>query len=69
MQKNWVKVFATQQEYKAQIVKDILNDHNIEAVIINKQDSAYLVFGEIEVFTLQEFALKASNIIKDIKYE
>jgi len=69
MQQKWVKIYATSYLYKAEIAKSILAEHNITSVIVNKQDSAYGTFGEIELFTTQKNTLRAINIIKEIKYE
>ncbi len=46
-----------------EIVKDVLQEQGINAVVINKQDSSYL-FGEIEVYVLKSDALRAVNLIK-----
>ncbi len=59
---DWKKIYTTQYEHKAGIVKAVLKDHNIESVIVNKKDSAYL-FGDLELFVNQDDVLKAKNII------
>ena len=33
---NWVKVFEAKEEYKAEIVKDVLADMGCEPVVVNK---------------------------------
>lgn len=58
----WKKVYETHNLYQAEIIKSILNAEDIEAVIVNKQDSSYLV-GEVEVFVLSENVVKANTII------
>ncbi|MCD4790305.1 MAG: DUF2007 domain-containing protein [Bacteroidales bacterium] len=62
MDKNWVKIFSTSENYKAEILKGLLLENNIEAVIINKKDSAYL-FGELELYVRMDNVLKAKRII------
>lgn len=69
MEGKWVKVYSTKYLYRAEIAKGILEENSIPSVIINKQDSAYLVFGEIELYVFQIDALKATHLIQDIKYE
>jgi type III secretory pathway lipoprotein EscJ len=54
MEKNWVKIFKSTDFYKSEIVKQVLLQHNIEAVLLNKQDSSYRNFGNIEVYIHQE---------------
>ena len=64
MEKNWVKVYATTQSYKADITKAVLADHDIESVIMNKQDSAYISIGEVELYTTREDVVKAKHLIE-----
>lgn len=58
----WEKVFSTNTPYQAEIMKALLEKENITSVIINKQDSSYLVFGEIEVYVKCEDMLRAKQI-------
>ncbi len=48
--------------YKAELLKGLLNENEIEAVIINKKDSAYL-FGELELYVHVDQVIKARHII------
>jgi len=63
MEKNWTKIYSTDQLHLAEITKAVLADHDIITMILNKKDSMYL-FGEIELYALQEDVLRAINIIK-----
>ena len=38
---NWQKVFSDELLYRAEIVKAVLEDHYIGAVILNKKDTSY----------------------------
>ncbi len=68
--KGWEKVFDTDKRYQAEIVKDVLMEKGITAVVINKKDSSYLVFGRCEVHVAREDVLRAINMIEnDIKFE
>jgi len=58
----WKCLFGSKYLYKAEILKSLLEENNIPAVIINKQDSAYL-FGDIEVFVKLDDLLKANRIL------
>lgn len=42
MEKDWVKIFATNQLFRAEIVKGMLQENGINAVLINRLDSSYL---------------------------
>ena len=35
---DWVVIFETGQLYRAELVKSLLNDNNVEAVILNQKD-------------------------------
>ena len=54
MEKNWVKIYKSTNFYQSEIVKQMLLQHNIEAVLLNKQDSSYRSFGNVEVYVHQE---------------
>jgi len=67
---NWTKVFEAKEEYKAEIVKDVLADRGFEPVIINKKDTAYNIFGAYEVHVDSKYAVLAIRVIEnDIKFE
>ena len=66
MDDNWVKLYATSEGYKAELLKGMLFQHEIEAISINKKDSAYL-FGEIEIYVHADDALKAKRLINELK--
>lgn len=69
MEKDWKLVYSTDQLYKAEIAKDILADSEIEAIIINKKDSSYNSFGELEVFVNKEYYDNAIVLLKDLEIE
>ncbi len=70
---NWEKIFSTKLSHQAEIVKAILLDQEIQAVILNKRDSAHaggILNGNFEVYVHPEVASSARNIIEnDIKFE
>jgi hypothetical protein len=68
MENNWVVVHTVAQEYEAEIIKSILAENNIDCVIVNKKDSAYL-FGEIELYVDVEDAFTAKQFIMNLKSE
>jgi hypothetical protein len=65
MEKGWIQVFATTQMFQAEIFKRVLGDNGIEAVIINKMDSSYRAFGEIEVYVKDDHVIKAKLLAKE----
>ena len=65
----WQTVFKTKQSYQAEIVKSVLTDRDIAAVVVNKQDSAYHL-GYYEVVVAQEDVLNAMQIVEnDISFK
>jgi hypothetical protein len=62
MNNKWVKIYTSNEFFKSEMVKQVLVDHEIDAIIINKQDSSYK-FGEIEVHIHQNDFQKALETI------
>jgi hypothetical protein len=50
MEAGWICVFTTTFEHLAELVHAQLTEHGIEAVVMNKKDSSYLSFGQLEVY-------------------
>lgn len=50
MEKNWVKIYTSTNNYKTALVTTLLKDHAIDVVELNKKDSSYQNFGEIELY-------------------
>ncbi len=64
MDESWEIIYSAGQLYKAELIVEVLQENNIEAIIINKQDSLYL-FGDIEIYVKPHDVIKAKHIIKD----
>jgi hypothetical protein len=60
---NWIKVYTSTEPYKIELLKVFLLKHNIRAISINKKDSSYLVFGDVELFVTSKDVLHAKNLI------
>ena len=63
MEKDWIKIFTSSDFYRSEIVKQVLIENQIDAVLLNKQDSSYRSFGQIEVYIHQEDFSKAVEIM------
>ncbi len=68
MKDKWIKIYADTLLYKVKIVQAILEEQEIKAVIINKQDYAY-GFGDIELWTKQENTVRAIKIVNEINFD
>jgi putative signal transducing protein len=67
---NWSKVYESKKPYRAEIVKDILDQKGIMAIIMDKKDTAYDIFGHLEVHVKADNVISALKIIEDdIKFE
>ncbi len=62
MTENWEKVFVTSLPESAEIVRSVLEANDIQAVVMNKQDSSYHI-GYCEVYVLAEFSGQAKKIL------
>jgi len=67
MEKDYLKVFTTDQTYKADIAHDLLENNEIVNVILNQKDSAIATFGEISVYVHKKDKEKALEILKNLE--
>lgn len=67
MESEWVKVYSFSKMHLALIAEEILAENNIESNIMNKQDSSYVVIGEIEIYVKPDDFDKALEILKTIE--
>lgn len=61
---NWQKVFSDGSPVRAEIVKSVLEENEISAVVLNKKESVYQIHGQYEVMVQDKDFLKALNIVK-----
>jgi len=47
---NWFLLYSTRNFPEASIIKGMLEENSVPVVVINKQDSSYLNFGDIELY-------------------
>jgi len=64
-----IKVLSTDNPNKAAIVKQMLEQNNIKVVLLNKQDSSYLMFGLAELYVQEDQVEKTKNLLKEINNE
>ena len=64
MEKDWVLIFSSITMHEVYMNKIYLEENGIEAVIINKQDSVYNAFGEIELFVNRDDVIKAKRLLQ-----
>lgn len=62
--KNWDKVFSTKNLAEASIIQGLLKENEVPVQILNKQDSSYPMFGEIELYVPAHLIITAKQIIE-----
>ncbi len=62
MEADWVKIYTSSNFFKSELVRQVLVDNGIEAIIINKQGYPYQI-GEVEVYIHKENFQTALEII------
>ena len=60
---NWVKVFKSSNAIEAEMVRDMLMENELEAVVVNKIDSS-LYFGEASVLVFHTNEQAAKDLIQ-----
>ncbi|WP_138483028.1 putative signal transducing protein [Dyadobacter bucti] len=63
MEENWVKAFQSEQAIRAEIAREIFEQNEVPAVIVNKKDSSYPIFGAYEVHVLASDLAKAQTLL------
>jgi len=64
MEAGWIKIFTSADFFKSELVRQALIDHDIEAILINKQGFPYTI-GEAEVYVHGKNSQKALKIITE----
>ena len=67
MSGEWTSVYSTNLLYTAELVKHMLADNNITAVIMNQKDSAYN-FGSIEILVKPSDVVRAKHLISKTEF-
>ena len=63
MKKNWVNIFSSTNLIEVEIIKQMLTENNIVAVVLNKQDSSYNMFGAIDLYVTENEQAIALQLI------
>lgn len=62
MEQGWVKIYTSPDFFKSEIVRQVLTDHELSAILINKQGFPYRI-GEVEVYIHPDNFQQAIEII------
>lgn len=61
---NLTLLYKTRDVTQANILKGMLEGNNIPAFLMNKQDSSYLNFGDVELYVDKDFLQQASLLLQ-----
>ena len=64
MEGGWVKVYTSADFFNSELVRQVLIDHEMDAILINKQGFPYRI-GEAEVYIHEDNVQKAVEIITE----
>lgn len=62
---NWVCVYSSVVLHNVELLKHILKEKGISAVVMNQQDSFYPTIGEIRLLVRREDVIRANKTIED----
>ena len=60
-----VKIYSSNNSNQALIIKQMLEENGINVLLLNKQDSSYLMFGPIELYVHKNETDKAKKLLKN----
>lgn len=61
---NWEKIFSTRNYAEASIIQGLLAENEIPVQVLNKQDSSYINFGDIELYVPAHLKLTAQQLLE-----
>ena len=68
VERNWTKIFLSTNPNLIDLFIQLLEAKNIKSVDINKKDSSYTIFGNIELY-VKDTDMKKSKEIIDLYHE
>ncbi len=69
MNENWILLNTYQDLQYAEIMKGVLEERGIKAVVLNKKDSAYGTFGAAELYCHVNQGHEALQILEALNNE
>lgn len=59
----WKKLLTRTSYAEASIIQGVLEENEIPVQVLNKQDSSYPMFGQIEIYVPEHLAETASRLL------
>lgn len=66
MEGDWIKVFESNESVEVSVAKAKLDEAGIEAVLLDKKDSAYIVIGRTEIYVPKDKAEQAKGLLVEL---
>jgi len=66
MANDQVCIYSIGNPIQAEFIRQMLSDHDIEAFIMNKQDSTYK-FGDVELYVHRDHVIRAKMLIREFE--
>lgn len=64
MEAGWLKIYSADEEYQAEIIKSLLENHGLHPVLLDKKDDEFRI-GFAEIYIAPEEAQQARTIIEE----
>ncbi len=64
MEKSWKKIYFSGNDFQVMMAHDLLEENGINSVIMNRKDTSYQAFGDVELF-IEEQDEKEAVLILD----
>lgn len=61
---SWTRIFATRSITEASIIQGMLEENQVPVQQLNKQDSSYVNFGEIELYVPDHLKETAAQLVQ-----
>ena len=62
MEEGWIKIYESDEEYQAVVIRDLLENHGLHPVLMDKKDDEFRL-GQAAVYISGEEATKAREVI------
>ena len=69
MEKDWIKIFSTDRPFEAEMVKGMLLENGVNAVLLNRQDSSYIqaLPGQAEIYVHTSQVTQALELMNETR--
>ena len=64
MQDGWILVYQADEEYKAEVIKQLLENHNLHPVLLDHKDDEFRI-GSVEIYISPLEAEAARTVIDE----